>query len=113
LVLHQIGGGADGKGVADLSFVLNIEDVHVVSYSLRKLVGLGIVKACRRGKEVTYSVTPLGREYLQLYRQIREECLMRSIDVLQINPVALKELAQYLRKLSGLYDQAARAASSF
>lgn len=116
LVLHQIAaasGRNDGKGVADLSFMLNIEDVHVVSYSIRKLVALGIVEAVRHGKEVSYSTTRLGEEYLALYRQVREECLLQAVSLLEINPAALKELARHLRKLSGRYDQAARAASSF
>ena len=116
LVLHQIAkgaGGAAGMGVADLGFVLNIEDVHVVSYAIRKLVSLGIVEAVRHGKEVSYSVTRSGEEYLARYRQVREECLLRAISLLQINPDALQDLARTLRTLSGRYDQAARAASSF
>jgi predicted MarR family transcription regulator len=111
LVVQQI--GSTEKSLADLSFILNIEDTHVVAYSLRKLVSLGIVKTDKHGKEVLYSTTALGQEYLELYQGIRDECLLRPIGDLQINPTALKELAQYLCKLSGLYDQAARAVSSF
>lgn len=113
LVVQQIGFSGSDKSLADLSFILNIEDTHVVAYSLRKLVSLGIVTPNKHGKEVLYSATALGQEYLELYQGIREECLLHPIGDLQINPIALKELAQYLRKLSGLYDQAARAVSSF
>lgn len=113
LVLQQIGSSSSEKSLADLSFVLNIEDTHVVAYSLRKLVSLGVIAASKHGKEVFYSATALGQEYIELYQQIRHECLLHPIGDLNINPIALKELAQYLRKLSGLYDQAARAVSSF
>lgn len=113
LVVQQIGGNGNGKSLADLSFMLNIEDTHVVAYSLRKLVSLGVLVATKHGKEVFYSPTSLGLEYIQLFQQIRHECLLHPIGDLHINPIALKELAQYLRKLSGLYDQAARAVSSF
>jgi predicted MarR family transcription regulator len=113
LVLHQINHRASHKRLADICFILNIEDTRVVAYSLRKLVGIGVIQADRQGKDVTYSATALGDEYLRRYREIREHCLISSIDKLELHPAVLEELAQFLRKMSGLYDQAARAASSF
>jgi predicted MarR family transcription regulator len=113
LVLHQINHRASHKRLADICFILNIEDTRVVAYSLRKLIGIGVVQAERQGKDVTYSATALGDEYLRRYREIREHCLISSIDKLELHPAVLEELAQFLRKMSGLYDQAARAASSF
>ena len=47
---------------------------------------------------------------LQRYRAVREACLVDSLDP-QLNP-ELGELARLLRTMSGLYDQAARAATS-
>jgi predicted MarR family transcription regulator len=113
LVLHQITQRASHKRLADICFILNIEDTHVVAYSLRKLVGLGVIQADRQGKDVTYAATALGDEYLRRYQEIREHCLISCIDKLELNSAVLEQLAQYLRKMSGLYDQAARAASSF
>ncbi len=112
LVVHQIAASGSEKSLSDLSFILNIEDTHVVAYSLRKLVSMGIVNTSKQGKEVMYSAVPLAHEYLDFYRRIREACLLHPVGTLQINPAALKELAQYLRQLSGLYDQAARAVTS-
>jgi predicted MarR family transcription regulator len=113
LVLHQISGRASHKRLADICFILNIEDTHVVAYSLRKLVGLGVIQADRQGKDVTYCATALGDEYLRRHQEIREHCLISCIDKLELPSAVLEELAQFLRKMSGLYDQAARAASSF
>ena len=47
---------------------------------------------------------------MQRYRAVREACLVDSLDP-QLNP-ELGELARLLRTMSGLYDQAARAATS-
>lgn len=112
LVLHHVSQGSHNRRLADICFVLNIEDTHVVAYSVRKLIGLGVISADKHGKEVTYATTPSGQEYLQRYREIRERHLVDALAALGLNDSLLEELAQYLRKMSGLYDQAARAASS-
>lgn len=112
LVLHHINHRANDKRLADICFVLNIEDSHVVGYALRKLIGLGVIQSEKQGKEVTYSTTRSGQEYLLRYTEIRERRLIDALTTLGLNKSALGELAQYLRKMSGLYDQAARAASS-
>ena len=112
LVLNEVNQHAQNKRLSDICFILNIEDAHVVGYSLRKLVGLGVVKADKHGKEVTYSTTELGREHLLHYQEIRDQCLLNSLKTIGLNKTVLEELAQFLCEMSGLYDQAARAASS-
>ena len=112
LLLHHVNHRAREKKLGDISFMLNIEDTHVVSYSLKKLVSLGIIKSEKRGKEVVFFTTPKGQEYIQRYREIREACLVSSLRADGSENVELGELARFLRTLSGLYDQAARAATS-
>ena len=112
LVLHHVSHGTHNRRLADICFVLNIEDTHVVAYSVRKLLALGVISSDKHGKEVTYATTELGQGYLQRYREIRERHLVDALATLGLNKSLLEELAQYLRKMSGLYDQAARAASS-
>jgi predicted MarR family transcription regulator len=112
LVLHHVNHRVSNKRLADICFILNIEDAHVVGYSLRKLIALGVVKAEKHGKEVTYSTTPPGQDYLLEYQKIREQHLLGSLKTLGVEDTALGHLAQFLRRMSGLYDQAARAASS-
>jgi predicted MarR family transcription regulator len=112
LVLHHVNHPAHCRRLADICFVLNIEDTHVVAYSLRKLIALDVVACEKHGKDVTYLTTPSGQEYLTGYRAIRDQCLLDGLKVLCLNDAVLKELALFLRKMSGLYDQAARAASS-
>ena len=52
LVVHHVNHRDREKKLADICFVLNIEDTHVVSYALKKLANLGLVSGERRGKEV-------------------------------------------------------------
>lgn len=111
LVLAQLEHRAHHKRLADICFVLNIGDAGAVWHSLRKLISQGVVTADKHGKEVIYSVTPAGAAYLLRFREIREQCLLDALATLRLDAVALTELARYLHKLSGIYDDAARTAS--
>ncbi|HEV2675244.1 MAG TPA: winged helix DNA-binding protein [Aliidongia sp.] len=111
LVLHSIHHRGRAKRLADLCFVLNIEDSHVVTYALRKLTQVGLVARARPGKEVFYATTPLGDEACARYRDIRQTCLL-AVPMPPVGGTGLGETAGLLRALSGLYDQAARAATS-
>lgn len=112
LVLHHINHRAREKKLADIAFILNIEDTHVVNYSLKKLQGLGLVKTERRGKEVLYSTNEQGQALCQRYHEIREQVLVFGLTGSGTEGFELSELARFLRVLSGLYEQAARAAAS-
>lgn len=113
LVLHHINHRAREKKLADIAFTLNVEDTHVVNYSLKKLVGLGLVKTDRRGKEVLYSTNDAGQAICKKYFEVREQVLVSNLVGTESEKYELRELARFLRVLSGLYDQAARAATSF
>lgn len=112
LVVHHVNHRGREKKLADICFVLNIEDAHVVSYALRKLARLGLVAGDRRGKEVLWSTTEAGRALCERYRQVREACLMPGFSGAEDENRRIGDLARLLRTLSGRYDQGARAASS-
>lgn len=112
LVLHHINHRAREKKLTDIAFTLNIEDTHVVNYSLKKLVGLGLVQTDRRGKEVLYSTNEAGQKICEKYFALRERVLVSNLTGTESERYELRELARFLRVLSGLYDQAARAATS-
>lgn len=119
LVLHHVHHRERPKKLADICFTLNYEDAHVVSYALRKLAGLGLVRSEKVGKEAFWSTTKSGRDTVERYRKVRDRCLLGgAADGLgaPADPASaranLTELAGTLRALSGLYDQAARAAAS-
>jgi predicted MarR family transcription regulator len=112
LVLHHVRHRERPKKLSDICFTLNYEDTHVVSYALKKLVALGLLSSARHGKEVLYETTEAGRALVDRYREIRETCLLPALGGDRGDPGTLVETARLLRALSGLYDQAARAAAS-
>jgi predicted MarR family transcription regulator len=112
LVLHHVTHRARDKRLADICFIMNVEDTHLINYSLKKLQGLGVVASSKVGKEVTYAATEAGKAYVQRYREIRESCLINALNADDALNKDIGELARLLRVLSGMYDQAARAAAS-
>lgn len=113
LVLHTVNHRAREKRLADICFVLNVEDTHLVNYALKKLVKAGLVAAGKRGKETAFRTTAQGEEACARYRDVREACLVETVRALgPYDEVEIELLSRLLRALSGFYDQAARAAAS-
>ncbi|MDQ6680419.1 MAG: winged helix DNA-binding protein [Pseudomonadota bacterium] len=112
LALHHVNHRARDKRLSDICFIMNVEDTHLINYSLKKLQNLGVIQARRSGKEVTYSTTELGRQRCERYREVREACLISALAADRALNHQIGELARLLRVLSGVYDQAARAAAS-
>ena len=71
-----------------------------------------LVEGTRNGKEVTYTTTEAGEKACARYREIREQCLTSNISPSGEENAEIGELARLLRVLTGLYEQAARSATS-
>lgn len=112
LIVHNVNHREREKRLSDICFLLNIEDTHTVNYALKKLLKLGYVESVKRGKEVFYGTSESGRTLCSKYREVREQCLLEVLPHTGISGDDLRELASALRVLSGLYDQASRAAAS-
>ena len=112
LVLHHTNHRGRRKRLSDICFLLNIEDTHTVNYALKKLQKAKLITGDKVGKELFYSVTKEGEQLCEKYREIREQCLVENLKHIETRPEDLHETAAFLRTLSGLYDQASRAASS-
>lgn len=112
LVLHHVTHRARDKRLTDICFIMNVEDTHLINYSLKKLQNIDVVASRKSGKEVTYAATELGRGYVERYREIRETCLINALNADDALNRDIGELARLLRLLSGIYDQAARSAAS-
>lgn len=111
-LIHHVNHREREKKLADICFVLNIEDTHVVSYALKKLVKMGYVSSRKDGKEVVFGTTASGADLCQRYRDVREQCLISMLQDTGISNDEIGNMAQLLRMLSGLYDQASRAGAS-
>ena len=109
MVLHNVNHRDRAKRLSDICFMLNIEDVHTVNYAIKKLLKHGLVSGEKSGKEMLYTTTKKGVDLCNAYRDTREQCLIESLTA---DSEELSEIAATLRTLSGIYDQAARAASS-
>ena len=112
LVMHTIAHRGRPKRLADICLVLNIEDTHLVTYSLKKLDGHRLLSSGRCGNEKTVSLTAKGDRIVQRYRKIREALLVEPVKGAGSDERRLSEIAGLMRALSGHYDQAARAAAS-
>ncbi len=112
LVLHTVNHRGREKTLADVGLVLNVEDSHVVNYSIKKLSALGLVTTGRVGKEKTVAISPQGEQICLRYRDIREALLISTVKPLQLDEGTVSAMAATLRALSGHFDQAARAAAS-
>jgi predicted MarR family transcription regulator len=112
LILHNVNHRGKPKRLADVCLVLNIEDTHIVTYALRKLEKLRLIKSNRKGKEKVVSITPAGEEACRQYARVRETLLVKSVLATGIDATAISRIAAELRSISGQYDQAARAAAS-
>lgn len=113
LVLHNINHREKHKRLSDITFLLNIEDSHVVNYAIKKLQKAELIVGEKRGKEMFYSTSEKGFELCNKYREVREQCLLESLKHVDRSNEELSDIASALRAFSGLYDQASRAASSF
>ena len=118
LCLHSVNHRGRAKKLADICFKLNVEDSHTVNYALKKLVKYGLVQSEKQGKEVFYGTTQKGQALCMAYRDVRESCLVDEYAAFdggngKPNAASLSKVARQLRLLSGLYDQAARSATSF
>jgi predicted MarR family transcription regulator len=112
LVLHNVNHRGKPKRLSDICLVLNIEDTHLVTYALKKLERLKLVKSLKEGKEKVVTVTAAGDQACQRYFRVREALLVRSVLAAGIDSEAISGMAEKMRSLSGQYDQAARAAAS-
>ncbi len=112
LVLHHVHHRGRDKRLADIAFTLNVEDLHVINYSLKKLLAAEVVETTRAGKEVHYRTSEQGRVFIDRYRELREQHLVATLSSRHGDGDTVAETARVLRWLSGLYDQAARAVTS-
>ena len=112
LVLHNTNHRAREKRLADICFLLNIEDTHTVNYALRKLLKSGLLEAEKRGKEVFYRTSKDGAALCEAYREVHKSCFIEGLGRMDVDGDELRQIAAGLRAMSGQYDQASRAAAS-
>ena len=103
-------GPTSGAGVTWPVGAGALDEADVLVGALLPLVAAGLAAGEKVGKEVFYSPSASGEAAVQKYRAVREACLVANLDAERNADIG--ELARLMRTMSGLYDQAARAATS-
>ncbi len=112
LILALVNRRLSDKRAADICFALKVEDSHTVSYSLKKLGTAGFVKSQRNGKETLFSTTDEGKKMCERYQAVRRKFLIEALTLFGGDELHISEMTGLLRALSGMYEQAARNATT-
>lgn len=110
LVLHAVNHRARGRRLADICMVLNIDDAHLISYALKKLIAAKLVSAERQGRERHFATTEAGDRACLDYRRAREAFLVQPF-FMEAESEAMAAAASFLSKMTAIYDQAGRNAT--
>jgi len=112
-LLHIIRMNDRPKTMRDLARLTNREDIPNIQYSIRKLVGAGLVERKGAGRSgVTYEVTAEGRSVTDDYSDLRRKLLIAAIDNIVGFSDRLQEAARTLNLLIGIYEEVSRVAAT-
>jgi predicted MarR family transcription regulator len=112
LVLHAVNLRARGRRLSEISMVLNVDDSHLVAYSLKKLVSAELVQIIRDGRESRYETTATGDEACDSYLAIRRRYLVHGVHTAANAAAGINDVTRLLTALTGVYDQATRLATA-
>lgn len=112
-ILHIIRMKDRPKTANDIARLLNREDMFNITYSIKKLLKLGLIEkskdTVKRG--VTYQITESGIKNTDDFVKTRKDIL---ISLFGKEPrINLPEVAQELVKIIALYDEAARITATY
>lgn len=112
-LLHIIRMNERPKSIKELARLTNRDDIPNIQYSLRKLVGSGLVEKQGSGRSgVTYQATEEGRKVTDHYGAIRRKLLIERIQGVPGLNEQLSEVTKVLHTLTGIYEEAARSAAT-
>lgn len=112
-LLHIIRMNDRPKTIKDLARLTNRDDVPNIQYSLRKLIGAGLVLRKGAGRSgVTYEVTEEGRRVTDDYGALRRRLLLQAVANVPGFSERLAEATRTLNLLSGIYEEISRVAAT-
>ena len=112
-LLHIIRMHDRPKSIKELARLANRDDVPNIQYSLRKLIGAGLVVRKGAGRSgVSYEVTGEGRRVTDDYGALRRRLLLAELGNLPGFSTRLAEAARVLNVLTGIYEEVARVAAT-
>jgi predicted MarR family transcription regulator len=112
-LLHVIRMNDRRKSIKELARLMNRDDIPNIQYSLRKLIGAGLVERSGSGRTgVTYAVTAKGKDVTDRCAEIRRSLLINAIEAVPGFSHKLSEATRALELLAGIYDQVARVVAT-
>lgn len=112
-LLHIIRMNERPKSIKDLARLTNRDDVPNIQYSLRKLIGAGLILRKGSGRSgVTYEVTEEGRRVTDDYGAVRRRLLIQAVQTVPGFSDRLAEATRTLNLLSGIYEEISRVAAT-
>ena len=112
-MLHIIRMNDRPKSLKEIARLMNRDDVPNIQYSLRKLLGAGLIVRIGAGRSgVTYDCTDDGRRVTDDYAVLRRKLLLAEIADMPGFAQRLAEAGRTLNLLSGVYEEIARVAAT-
>jgi predicted MarR family transcription regulator len=112
-LLHIIRMHGRPKSIKDIARLTNREDIPNIQYSLRKLNKAGLIRRIGSGRSgVTYTVTDEGLRITEAFAHIRRSLLISMLKELHHSGDKLRQAGTTLELVGGIYEQAARIAST-
>lgn len=108
ILLHLVRMHDRPKDAATLAKVLNRDDLPNVLYSLRKLIGLGLVCKSKSGSVTLFEATESGVRKADQYAELRRDILVPSMESVGDITKRLRSASALLREMTGYFENAAR-----
>lgn len=114
-MLHVIRMQDRPKSISVIANLLNRDDIPNLQYGLRKLRSLGLIRptGATHRKNFEYEVTPRGREVTDRFAEVAEELVYSATRSFADMETKLIAAADLLRLMTGILDEAARAAGTY
>jgi predicted MarR family transcription regulator len=113
VILQQIMAASRPLAVADIARFGNRDDIANIQYSLKKLLGAGLIEKAGKtsARETGYVVTALAREWTKSFVALRRRLFTDpSAQILDFDD-QLEKCAKLLNTIAGFYDHGTRVMS--
>lgn len=96
------------KTAAEITRLLNRDDISNIQYSLRKLEKLGLIQPGKtsRHKTKAFEVTERGQDATEMHAQLRRELMTKAVSRVKDWQARAEEAAELLDHLRALYEHA-------
>lgn len=113
VILQQIMAASWALAVADIARFGNRDDIANIQYSLKKLLGAGLIEKAGRtsARETSYIVTALARERTKRFVALRRQLLTDPSAQIFGFDMQLEKCANLLNTVAGFYDHGTRVMS--